>query len=99
MSNLLVPIRPLSSFVHPTALGRRPTWIASHTRGGEEDLVARVHLKLRSQMPELRTIVVPADPIRCLSLCQSLTEVHGLSIDLWEGPSGTCEYTRWLLQG
>ena len=55
-----------------------------------------MHLKLRVQMPELRTIVVPADPIRCLSLCQSLTEVHGLSVDIWEGPSGICEYFCWL---
>jgi len=46
------------------AIGTRPVWVAASTHPGEERLVAAAHLRLRAEVPDLLTIVVPRHPER-----------------------------------
>eukprot|EP00955_Chlamydomonas_euryale_P077630 362982-Chlamydomonas_euryale.AAC.19 len=71
------------------ALHGRPTWVASHTVAGEEALVARVHGRLRPQVPRVRSVVVPSDPRRAAAVADTLATGHGLSVDVWSGPGAT----------
>jgi 3-deoxy-D-manno-octulosonic-acid transferase len=45
-------------------IARRPTWIAASTHHGEEEIVAKVHLKLAANMPGFLTVLVPRHPNR-----------------------------------
>ncbi len=40
-------------------IGARPVWVAASTHEGEEEIAARVHLRLLQRFPSLLTIVVP----------------------------------------
>lgn len=45
-------------------IGRRPFWLAASTHPGEERLVAKTHTRVRQQLPDLLTIIVPRHPQR-----------------------------------
>ena len=47
-----------------TAFGSRPRWVAASTHPGEEELVARVHCRLKERHQDLLTVVVPRHPHR-----------------------------------
>lgn len=46
------------------AIGSRPTLVAASTHPGEEDLVAQLHMRIKAQVPDALTIVVPRHPHR-----------------------------------
>lgn len=46
------------------AIGSRPTLVAASTHPGEEDLVAQLHLRIKAQVPDVLTIIVPRHPHR-----------------------------------
>lgn len=63
------------------AINGRPLLLYASTHDGEEDLACRLHKKLKKEIPDLLTIIVPRHPNRrdqILSLCRD----HGLSIRL-----------------
>ena len=47
-----------------STIGSRPFWLAASTHPGEEDIIAQVHMSLRSSYPDLLSIVVPRHPKR-----------------------------------
>lgn len=73
----------------------RPTWVASHTAPGEEDLVARVHKRIASQLPRVRTVLVPGDAMRC-SEVRARTRVLLVPMGLWSVGVWTCGKTGVL---
>jgi 3-deoxy-D-manno-octulosonic-acid transferase len=54
------------------AIGSRPTLVAASTHPGEEDLVAQLHLRIKAQVPDVLTIVVPRHPHRGTSAANDL---------------------------
>jgi len=46
------------------ALDGRPVWLAASTHPGEEQLIAKTHALLATDMPNLVTIIVPRHPAR-----------------------------------
>ncbi len=44
--------------------GTRPRWVAASTHPGEEELIARVHRRLRQRHPDLLTVIAPRHPNR-----------------------------------
>jgi 3-deoxy-D-manno-octulosonic-acid transferase len=46
------------------AMSGRPVWLAASTHPGEEEVIARVHLDLARERPDLLTIIVPRHPDR-----------------------------------
>lgn len=61
------------------ALGDRPRWLAASTHDGEEEVIARVHTRLKRRFPRLLTIVVPRHPDRGAAVT-SLLRGLGLSV-------------------
>ena len=62
-----VPALPVDSDEYDLlagAIGTRPRWLAASTHDGEEDVIARVHARLKHENPSLLTIVVPRHPDR-----------------------------------
>jgi 3-deoxy-D-manno-octulosonic-acid transferase len=45
-------------------MGPRPRWLAASTHDGEEDAIARVHMRLKRDYPSLLTVIVPRHPDR-----------------------------------
>jgi 3-deoxy-D-manno-octulosonic-acid transferase len=54
------------------ALGDRPVFLAASTHPGEDEIVARAHLRLRERIPGLLTIIVPRHPQRGEEICAML---------------------------
>ncbi len=52
--------------------GNRPTWVASSTHEGEEEIAAYVHKRLADQVPGLLTIIVPRHPQRGAAIAAKL---------------------------
>lgn len=61
------------------ALKGRPRWLAASTHAGEDGTVARIHISLKTAMPELLTIIVPRHPQRGEAVANELSAM-GLSI-------------------
>ena len=55
---------PLAFAQLNAAVAKRPVWAFASTHPGEEDIAARVHLRLKEKWPDLLTIVVPRHPAR-----------------------------------
>ncbi|MCC7168101.1 MAG: 3-deoxy-D-manno-octulosonic acid transferase [Rhodospirillales bacterium] len=53
-------------------IGGRPLWLAASTHAGEEALAARVHARLKAEIPGLLTLVVPRHPARGPAIAQEL---------------------------
>ena len=45
-------------------IGHRPVWLAASTHIGEEEIILETHKALRSEFPDLLTIIVPRHAIR-----------------------------------
>ncbi len=45
-------------------IGDRPVWVAASTHPGEDEVVARVHARLKARFPRLLTVIVPRHPRR-----------------------------------
>jgi len=54
-------------------LENRPRWVAASTHETEEDLVADTHARLKQDVPDLLTIIVPRHPGRGDSIARDLT--------------------------
>lgn len=52
----------LEQFLQKTK--NRPLWLAASTHEGEEEMIAKVHQKLKKDFPDLLTIIVPRHPER-----------------------------------
>ncbi|MEM9469392.1 MAG: 3-deoxy-D-manno-octulosonic acid transferase, partial [Pseudomonadota bacterium] len=46
------------------ALKNRSVWVYASTHDGEEELAARIHKKLKTDLPDLLTIIIPRHPER-----------------------------------
>jgi len=53
-------------------IGKRPVWLAASTHPGEEEIIARVHQKLKSDHPDLLTVIVPRHPGRGEDIMRAL---------------------------
>ena len=60
-------------------LADRPRWLAASTHAGEETIVARAHLKLRTDFPGLLTFIAPRHPHRGESIAADLAAM-GLKV-------------------
>lgn len=47
-----------------SVIDRRPIWLAASTHPGEEEIAAQIHQNLKSQFPNLLTLIVPRHPDR-----------------------------------
>jgi len=54
----------------------RPVWLYASTHACEEDLAARLHKRLKKEIPDLLTIIAPRHPERGTELEQSLQKHH-----------------------
>jgi 3-deoxy-D-manno-octulosonic-acid transferase len=59
-----LPADPVAYDVLVRAMGARPRWLAASTHDGEEDVIARVHIRLKCDYPSLLTVIVPRHPDR-----------------------------------
>ncbi len=57
----------------------RPCWLAASTHEGEEALVARVHERVKRDIPDLLTIVAPRHPVRGSAIASDLRKL-GLTV-------------------
>lgn len=74
--------RDLRTFLNMAA--GRPTWVASSTHEGEEEICAYVHRRVASRVPKLLTVIVPRHPARGTSITQKLRGL-GLNVARREG--------------
>jgi 3-deoxy-D-manno-octulosonic-acid transferase len=74
-----LPADPVEYEALVRAVGKRPRWLAASTHDGEEEAIARVHAKLKHDMPALLTIIVPRHPNRGASVT-ALLRAQGLSV-------------------
>jgi 3-deoxy-D-manno-octulosonic-acid transferase len=62
-------------------IGNRPLWLAASTHPGEEEIIARVHHKLKTNHPGLLTVIVPRHPSRGEDILGSL-QIMGMACAL-----------------
>lgn len=55
-------------------IGDRPVWVAASTHPGEDEIVARVHARLKPRLPRLLTVIVPRHPRRGDEVAQAAVE-------------------------
>ncbi|MFF8798766.1 MULTISPECIES: 3-deoxy-D-manno-octulosonic acid transferase [unclassified Methylobacterium] len=55
-------------------IGDRPVWVAASTHPGEDEIVARVHARLKPRLPRLLTVIVPRHPRRGEEVAQAAVE-------------------------
>ncbi|SCA55856.1 3-deoxy-D-manno-octulosonic-acid transferase [Candidatus Terasakiella magnetica] len=60
-------------------LEARPLWLAASTHNGEEVMMGRVHQALKTQFPNLLTLIAPRHPERGSTIVSELKEL-GLSV-------------------
>jgi 3-deoxy-D-manno-octulosonic-acid transferase len=54
------------------AIVSRPVFLAASTHPGEEDIIASAHNSLKTDLPDLLTIIVPRHPNRGSEICEML---------------------------
>jgi 3-deoxy-D-manno-octulosonic-acid transferase len=52
----------------------RPVWLAASTHEGEEEIAAYAHKRLRTEKPDLLTLIVPRHPSRGTDIAAKLTK-------------------------
>ena len=62
-----------------TRIATRPCWVAVSTHEGEEESVGKIHLALKTKIPNLLTIIVPRHPDRAPGVVAMLKE-NGLNV-------------------
>ncbi len=60
-----------------TAVRGRPTWLFASTHPGEEDIAANIHKRLKKDLPNILTVIVPRHPKRGAEI---ESQIHGLSV-------------------
>ncbi|MBT4905253.1 MAG: 3-deoxy-D-manno-octulosonic acid transferase [Rhodospirillaceae bacterium] len=81
------------------AIGGRPTWVATSTHRGEEEIVGAVHRGLAGKYPDLLTLLAPRHPQRGDDIEQTLI-ASGLSVARWSrGETITAETNIYLADG
>jgi len=60
-------------------IGDRPCWVAASTHEGEEEAIGKIHLLLKTRIPDLLTIIVPRHPDRAPGLVALLRQ-NGLTV-------------------
>lgn len=53
-------------------VGKRPCWVYASTHAGEEELAARLHKELKTELSNLLTIIVPRHPERGAEISRKL---------------------------
>lgn len=53
------------------AIGARPVWVYASTHDGEEDMACRLHARLKADMPDLLTVIVPRHPERRAAVAET----------------------------
>lgn len=46
------------------SIGTRPVWLYASTHSGEEEIASRIHTRLKTDFPDILTIIVPRHPER-----------------------------------
>ncbi len=59
-----LPVDPEELKRMQTQIGSRPCWTAGSTHGGEEEIIARVHKKVKEKIPDILTVIAPRHPKR-----------------------------------
>lgn len=59
-----LPVDPDSLATLQTATQNRPVWLYASTHEGEEELACRIHQRLKRDIPDLLTVIVPRHPDR-----------------------------------
>ena len=59
-----LPVDPVSLAALKLCTDSRPLWVFASTHAGEESLACRIHKTLRTDFPDLLTIIVPRHPSR-----------------------------------
>ncbi|NDF11590.1 MAG: 3-deoxy-D-manno-octulosonic acid transferase [Proteobacteria bacterium] len=67
-----LPVDPKEVGSMLTMIGNRPVWVAASTHAGEEIAVAKAHLALKKQFPDILTILVPRHPNRRDEILETL---------------------------
>ena len=62
-----------------SAIGARPAWLAASTHPGEEAIAMQVHQKLRTQFPNLITLIAPRHASRGAEIAKMLA-ANGLGV-------------------
>ena len=57
-----------------------PVWIAASTHPGEDEVVLTAYEQLRTQMPNLRLVLVPRHPVRCDDVEKLARAIPGVSV-------------------
>lgn len=57
-------------------IGRRKFWLATNTHAGEEEIILKIHQKLKETYPNLLTILVPRHPNRADEIKQLMSDVN-----------------------
>ena len=60
-------------------IGARPVWLAASTHGGEEEIAADAHLRVKVGEERLLTIIAPRHPVRGPAIAGML-QAHGLRV-------------------
>jgi 3-deoxy-D-manno-octulosonic-acid transferase len=74
----------------------RPVWIAGSTHEGEEDIVLRVHRKLRSKIPDLLLMIAPRNVARRNEL-ETLCTSMGLTFAVRSNSESASEKAVYLI--
>jgi 3-deoxy-D-manno-octulosonic-acid transferase len=59
----------------------RPVFLAASTHPGEDEIVVRVHARLKQRMSNLLTIIVPRHPERAADIAEAAEEI-GLNVSI-----------------
>ena len=63
-----------------TQIGKRPSWLASNTHEGEEEIIAKIHLELKKNHKNLLTIIAVRHPKRSAEIVKMLKNKHKLNV-------------------
>lgn len=74
-----LPYDPAALEALRRAVGSRPVWLYASTHAGEEELACRLHRQLKTNFPNLLTILVPRHPERADDIVQACAP-YGLSL-------------------
>lgn len=78
------------------AWGDRPVWVAASTHQGEEDIVLKIHARLREVFPRLLLILVPRHPERFEGVGKNARQQGAILVERSQGLPVTEETTVLL---
>ncbi|MCB9964412.1 MAG: 3-deoxy-D-manno-octulosonic acid transferase [Rhodospirillales bacterium] len=75
-----LPYDPQKLAALQKSVGARPLWVYASTHAPEEELAARLHQRLKAEIPDLLTVIVPRHPERGDTLAAQLQNHPDLSL-------------------